>query len=414
MITTYPWKGFSPDHSLLKAVPSCVKINRTKFFSAISLYQQVRKLVSQTPSGCHEDKATAAHSRSTQDGQNFLHDMLSRLKKSLLGLVSTPDHLVFWVFSVLAKGIEILLREKDIRFIMTTSPPHSSQLAGSLLSLIFNKPHIVDLRDPWNDIYWGDYSRFRSRFEVLLESIVISKAAKVISSTETYSQLLRNRFKNMKPDKFETITNSFQPDKFQRTHSKQNTRFTMCYLGIFYGMYEPYTFFTALAKWLDDFPEARPETEVIIVGAGDSTTTRVIDSCSLTDVVSITGRLPHEQAIQIAKSSDLLLLLLGVNEKVPPGCLPSKLFEYLACGKPILAHVPEGEAASVIRKTKTGYIVNSDNISEMVNIIKREYNRKKNKQPLPKHKFNPDQNEIWKYSSEYTTARLVKIFESIS
>ena len=110
VITTYPWKGFSPDHSLLKAVPSCVKINRTKFFSAISLYQQVRKLVSQTPSGCHEDKATAAHSRSTQDGQNFLHDMLSRLKKSLLGLVSGSFQCWLKVLKFcFAKRISVLL-----------------------------------------------------------------------------------------------------------------------------------------------------------------------------------------------------------------------------------------------------------------------------------------------------------------
>lgn len=59
------------------------------------------------------------------------------------------------------------------------------------------------------------------------------------------------------------------------------------------------------------------------------------------------------------------------------GWLPSKLFEYIACNRPILANTVNGEAARLIRTTKSGYVVISDEYDEIAEIFERLYMMKR-------------------------------------
>ena len=406
VITTYSRKGLPTDNTLLENIPSSVKINRVKYIDPLILYEQFKSKKKQNNS--FEKKETTVSSK-----QKTLNSLLQKVKSTIIKILSTPDHQIFWNFSVLIKGIQILLREKNICFIMTSSPPHSSQLAGTILSYLFNKPHIVDFRDPWTDIFQFRRSTLQLRIEKLLESFVIKRAVKVISTTETYTELLRKRYKNLDPNKFITITNSFEPEKFESIESEYSNKFVICYLGIFYSDLNPYCFFKALSEWLNDYPEARKDTNFIIVGNGDPVTARIIQTYKLQDIVTITGRLAHHEAIKIAKSADLLLLCTGTGPKTPRGWIPSKLFEYLACRKPILANIPDGDAASIIRKTKTGYVITSDDSEKIKNILLTEYNRKKQKKSYSVEVFNPNTSEIYKYSVHYTINKLIDIFEEI-
>lgn len=413
VITAFPLEGVTKDNSLLKQVPTSVRISRTPFLDPIEIYQRIRKWVTLSENMALSENASSTSCKPTGSGVSEPRKLSKRLKSVIIGSLTTPDHLVSWILFAVIEGIRVLSKEKKIEFILTTSPPHSSQLAGTILSKIFRKPHIVDLRDPWNDIYWGDYGAFRSRLELAMERIVISHASKVISSTESYTKLLQKRFSNLQAGKFETITNCFESEKFENVESKPTGKFTMCYLGIFYPFYEPYTYFEALSKWLCDSPAARGEVEMVIVGDGDPTTRTVIRKWGLEDVVSITGRLSHEEAIKVAKSSDLLLLLLGTDKKAPPGCVPSKLFEYLACGRRILAHVPEGEAASIIRKTGSGYVITTNNVDQMIEVIAKEYEAKNENQSAERSDVDMHKSEIFKYNSEYSIQKMIGIFEDV-
>jgi len=413
VITTQPMAGVAQDQSLLEGIPAAVKVDRTIFFEPFFFYRSLKKrlgLVNSSPTGAGEALPSPDTGRSENRRQRSL---MKKIKLTIVGILSTPDHLVFWVPFAVMRGIRVLLRERDIKFVLTTSPPHSSQLAGAILSRLFGKPHIVDLRDPWNDIYWGDYGRLRSRIELLLETAVIRHASKVMSSTESYTKLLQERFKKADSGKFVTLTNCYEREKFDRIAAEVRPKFTMCYLGIFYPFYNPYTFFEALAQWLEEAPAHRTETELVIVGDGDEVTRDVIQELRLGDVATVTGRVPHDEAIRLARSADLLLLLLGVDEKAPPGCIPSKLFEYLACGKPILAHVPEGEAAAIVRQTRAGYVITTDDVSEMKRALDREYSRKKAPDGLRSHRARRRDDEIFKYSSDYSVRKMTEFFASV-
>jgi glycosyltransferase involved in cell wall biosynthesis len=335
-----------------------------------------------------------------------------KIRMLLSDLFENPDPMVFWGVFAFLKGFLILMR-KDInyRLIFSTSPPHSTQVFGCLLSKIFKLPHIMDLRDPWTDIYRGYKSPFRMRFESALESFAVHSSAYVISSTESYSNLLRHRYPEVPKDRFLTITNSFEEEKFASIKEIPSDRFVIAYLGIFYPMRNPYCFFVALKQWLDEYPDKRKDVEFRIIGDSDPTTKNMVISLGLSDIVAVTGRVPHEEAIHLTNNSDLLLIATGTGAATPRGWIPSKLFEYLACRKPILANIPVGDASEIIRKTNSGYVVSNDDVNEIESILELEYFRKYHP-GNPGLKFDPDEEKIAQYSNGAVIRQFARAFDN--
>jgi glycosyltransferase involved in cell wall biosynthesis len=327
-------------------------------------------------------------------------------------LLENPDAKLFWGVAAYRAGSRILSKSRSkYRLVVTTSPPHSSQVFGCLLARRFGLPHIMDLRDPWTDIYRGYKSAFRIRLESAMESFAVRSSACVISSTETYTALLRSRYSDVPPERFLTITNSYEEEKFASTVKVAGDRFVIAYLGIFYPRRNPYCFFYALQKWLAAHPERRKAIEFRIIGDSDPTTNRMIASLGLSDVAVITGRVPHEKAIQMTRSSDLLLIATGTGPATPRGWIPSKLFEYLACGRPILANIPEGDASDVIRRTKSGDVVANEDPEAMVKILEREYLRKYSPGETDAA-FVPDREEIAQYGTRAVMGRFARAFDN--
>jgi len=412
VLTSYPRQGLYLDHTLLEKIPKGVRIYRAKYINVVQSYQ---KLKEKWLKGCGRQEANERllPMFGSEVDKEARFSFKRKLKRAFLSFFSTPDHQVFWNIAVLKTGTRILRRNSDIRLIMTTSPPHSSQMGGALLARMFNKPYIVDFRDPWWDIAKNRYGCVRSRLEKKLESIIIRGAEFVVSSTECYSRELAKRYGSIGKGKFITIRNSFEPELFEQIGVRKRRKFTLCYLGILYPEYNPYVFFEALAEWLTNDSNARENTEVLLVGTVDSVTSRVIKKLNLKDVVRILPRMSHDEAISQAKSSDMLLMLLGCDKKVPKGCVPSKLYEYLGCKRPILALVPEGEAANIVRQTQTGYVVSSDDKAKMKEILTREFNRKWQAKRKSENNFEPDELEIEKYTTEHAMDQFAKLFNSI-
>lgn len=411
VITTHPWGTVNRNCTLLDEIDERIRVHRTKLIDPVKAWQR-RAAVTSAGNAAAPPAPAGKGETGPVDGAPPKPSLAGRLKLSLIGLVSTPDHMVFWNLHLLARGWKILRRNSDIRFIITSTPPHSSLIAGTLLGRLFGLPHVLDLRDPWAGRYWGEHSALRRRVEKRLQRWVIRRAARVISTTEGYTRTARELFPECRPEKFVTITNCFEPEKFERIEPVRRKTFTICYLGIFYPVYEPYPFFTALRLWLERNPGVRPDVELLVVGNCDPATRRVLRENGLEDVLTVTGRIAHEQAIAEAKSADLLLLLMGTNDKVPRDWLPAKLFEYLACGKPILAYGRDEEALGIIRRTGTGHPLTSADPEGFIEVLDREHRAWKcggvEARPAARRA------ELESYTSEYTNRRFAGLFDDVS
>ena len=74
--------------------------------------------------------------------------ILGIARSAMMRLTSYPDHMIFWVPTAIIKGFK-LHKKRPINIIYSTSPPHSTHIAGLILSKVTGIPWVADFRDPW-------------------------------------------------------------------------------------------------------------------------------------------------------------------------------------------------------------------------------------------------------------------------
>ena len=101
----------------------------------------------------NKDQSKIPHAGFASGNEKGLRNKISRF---IRGNFFIPDPRKGWNRYAFRKACE-LIKTENISHVITTSPPHSTQLIGLRLKRRF--PHIkwvADLRDPWTDIYYYD------------------------------------------------------------------------------------------------------------------------------------------------------------------------------------------------------------------------------------------------------------------
>ena len=394
------------DYTLLKHFPEEVSVIRTKTFDPYLLYQTRKGNNSKLAKNLIGGRIIQKKDDKTEDKKQDVFT-LNMVKKYLSSLVTTPDHQIFWFPFAVIKGYS-LIKKYGVSALFTTSPPHSSHLIGLALKKIFDIPWVADFRDPWVENFklrdGVPFLQFAA--ERRLEKIVIDYADRVVANTFINRKKLIERYPYLSEEKFITIHNGFEKINIDRKKSLK--KFTIVHIGIFYSMVKPYFFFRAINKWLNTSGKVfRDNIQVLLVGDNNDTTREMVKKLHIEDIVQFIDRLPQREAIEIASASDLLLISLGFDTR-NSGWVPMKLYDYLFCNKPIFAFLPNGEAARIIRETKSGYVISSEDFDMTLNILEEEYKRKFNSaSKIPK--FRPDYDKIGFYETKFLASKLAEI-----
>jgi len=180
------------------------------------------------------------------------------------------------------------------------------------------------------------------------------------------SQLLSKHLNNT--DKFETIPAGFDPEDLTLSDPEDNPRksadkFTLTFTGLFYNTFRPKPLLNAISELIGEGKVPQENIVVKFVGANSKNELNGADRYGISE---FTGFQPRATALQQAAHSDALLLLL--SRERGRHVIPSKTFEYLAAGKPILALIPEnGSVADLLRETKSGLIVDFNDVAGIKN-----------------------------------------------
>jgi len=352
------------DYSLLDEVPKDVSIYRTGIIEPAFWLERMRQAV--MPFYSYQKRSVLDH----------LRKMLSKTFSLLSELSSIPDAQLFWNFPVVDNGRRIIKTE-GIDAVLVTSPPWSLQIAGFMLKRITGVPWIVDYRDPWTDIRRKNRPSFVDACEQWLEKVLLEQADLVLSTSDTYTNDLAKKFPTKNSDKFHTLHNGFDEEKFKECQIRRgNNRFTIAHLGTMYSLFNPYVFLDTLKKWITENNEVGPRIELLFVGGINDQTRKAIDESGLSHVTKVTGFVPHRDAISLCARADLLLLSMGIEGGMPKGWLPSKLFEYLALERPILAYTVDGEASAMLRTVNRGNIVTVTDHCQVVEFLNCLFQRK--------------------------------------
>ncbi|HOC04101.1 MAG: glycosyltransferase family 4 protein [Bacteroidales bacterium] len=330
LYAAYPFR----DDSLYGEVPVDVKVHRTKALNFFALYNRDQSKIPHAGFASGKDKG-----------------FKSTVSRFIRGNFFIPDPRRGWNRFAFRRASE-LIRSQNITHIITTSPPHSTQLIGLRLKRRFpGLKWVADLRDPWTDIYYYDMFRPSLPARMLdrnLEKRVLSRADRIITVGKTLASLLAAKTEAV-AGKTEILPNGFDEEDFQGIVSSVPERFTITYVGTLSPAYPVRGFIDAVKDMRINgkqvalqFVGTVPEEIRVLFPAGDEGDgPRFISYCE------------HPEAIRYMMSSSLLLLIIP-DHSSNRSILTGKIFEYLATEKPILFLGPEdGDAARLL--TLCGY-----------------------------------------------------------
>jgi glycosyltransferase involved in cell wall biosynthesis len=317
------------DNSLEKEIPESIKIFRTRATDWFRIY------------GSNKSKVPSAGFAKNSD--NSLRGKISRF---IRGNFFIPDPRKGWNKSAFKKACELIEKE-EIKHVITTSPPHSTQLIGLKLKKKFPGIRwIADLRDPWTDIYYYDlfYPTFIARkIDLSYEKSVLLNADVIT----TVGPLLGKNFEAKVPgieNKIKIIHNGYDESDFENVRAETPARFTISYTGTIAESYPVDGLIKALQnviekgkdilfKYTGFIPDKQKERFINSIGSNHSEFIPYSD---------------HKTVVEQMLSSSIQLLLIA-NHPDNKSFLSGKLFEYIASGKPILCLGPaDGDAAQIL------------------------------------------------------------------
>ncbi len=297
-----------------------------------------------------------------------------------------PDEQIGWLPFAHSKAVKIM-QNHNISALYSTSGPLTSHLIALLLKRRFGIPWIAEFRDEWfEDPALPMPTTIHKRFHFHLEKLIVAEADKIVTLAPEFNMFL---MKHAVPlDKFYTIPIGIEDDRLKVQLQKVSPKqFTVVYAGLIYDTFPPDRFLKAVNELIKEQKISAQEITIRFVGA--ITIKSVLDPFG---IVECTGFMNRSKALEEEDNADLLLLLL--SRERGNGVIPSKIFEYMASGNPILALVPpEGAVAEIIERTKTGNVVDFYNTGEIKQTFLTLYEHWKN----GTLNLSPDWGEINKY-----------------
>jgi glycosyltransferase involved in cell wall biosynthesis len=274
---------------------------------------------------------------------------------------SDPDLFASWQPTAVRAAMSVF---RDVGFdaILATGYPWTSLLVGRDLSRKTGCPLIADFRDPWaaEDLFEKPRSR-----ALTLERTVVKQATAVITVSEGLRQLFTEVHDSEPAGKFHAFYNGFDITDLAVDAAPRSSRFRIVYTGVWKAGYGLDELYDALAMLSATNPRLHESLEVVAAGFAPG---RAADR-GLSALVREVGVVPHADAVSLMRSADALYLPNAAGGR-QAWCMPGKLYEYLACERPVLAVTdPNGEAASLLASVGGAVVVAPCDAARLVTTI---------------------------------------------
>jgi glycosyltransferase involved in cell wall biosynthesis len=272
----------------------------------------------------------------------------------------TLDYLSFMVMGFIAGLIQ---RRPDV--VVGTSPQFFTVCAAWLLSVSKFRPFVFELRDLWPASI-VTVGAMRDNFAVRalhgLEIFLYRRADTIIPVTQSFKRELISR--GITADKIAVVINGVDttrytpiprdPELLQRYQLQG--KFVVGYLGT-HGMAH------ALDKVLEAAQLLHNEPDIVFLFVGGGAKRQALleqaGRLQLTNVRMVESQ-PKELMPRLWSLCDVTVIPLK-NDPIFTTVIPSKIFECMGTGIPMIMSLPEGEATQIIRDTGTGICIPPEN-----------------------------------------------------
>ena len=269
---------------------------------------------------------------------------------------------------------------KDINLFIASSPPLSVAIVGAIIAKKKKIPLILYLRDIWPEaavstgyIKKGFFYHLAEKWE----KRCYKQAQKILVNSLAIFEELKNS-KGVPSSKLEFIPNGADLEFFKEINNSNKIneeynikdKFIVLYTGLLGFAQAPEVMIDA-AKILEN----NKDIVFLIVGGGPlkKDLESKIKDLELDNVV-LTGQRPREEMPVFVSRGDICLVPYK-NSSTFQKNVPSKMFDYMASGKPIIINL-EGAASDIIIKAQAGLVVEPENALALAKTIEQLYNNR--------------------------------------
>jgi len=242
-------------------------------------------------------------------------------------------------------------------FLMTESPPIFLGISGYLLSRWKRARWIFNVSDLWPEsaVRLGIARRgLALRLGVALESFCYRHAWLTTGQSRSILQSIHERFPDVQTFHFSNgvETERFRPDCAPTDSRRALANGAGCvavYAGL-HGLAQNLFQVLEAAELLQDLTDFR----VVLIGDGPEKEQLVLRArAKAITNVSFLDTVPASSAPALLGAADIFIVPLKTHL---PGAVPSKLYEAMALGRPVVLSA-EGEAAEIVRSSEAGIVV---------------------------------------------------------
>jgi len=259
--------------------------------------------------------------------------------------IAVPDEFAGWIAPAASRGRR-LLRERRYHAIFSSFPKPSAELVASILARVSGLPWIADYRDPWATRHLRRYpTPLHRSVHYALEDRALRPVAAVTATNRPIADSLRHRFPALS-DRVYVLPNGYDPLERPEEVPPLGPGPWIVHTGRLYGRAEQ------LSRVLRAFAALTSDARLLFVGIQGDELLREASGLGIRERVRTVPFVPHGRALGYQRAADALLLITGNA----PEALSSKVFEYLAAGRPIFAFIPRDSAADRLLESTGGAV----------------------------------------------------------
>lgn len=261
------------------------------------------------------------------------------------------------------------VRKADI--VVATSPQFFTACAGYGVNRMKRIPFVFELRDIWPESIRAVGAMKQSAVLDWLERVELflyRKAALIVSVTHSFRTDLARR--GIDPAKIVVVTNGIDASRFKPRPKDQalveklglQGKFVAGYIGT-HGMAHGLETLLDAAEILQEQPGGgRFRLLFLGDGANKAALTASAKARKLDNVIFV-DTVPKDEVVRYWSLLDASIIHLKRNELFR-SVIPSKLFECMGMGIPVL-HGVEGESAGIVEREKVGIVFEPENAQDL-------------------------------------------------
>lgn len=271
----------------------------------------------------------------------------------------------FMSFMIMSSLAGILMKKHDV--VIATSPQFFTGISGWFVSKLKGSKFIFEVRDIWPaSLRAVGYNKFEKIFSIFewIEFFLYRNADAIVVVTQSFREEISKR--GIDDDKIEVVMNGVDTtvfdknfelgEKFREKYNLKN-KFVVGYIGTL-GM-------SHALKTVIEVAETLNQIQFVLIGNGTKRDELVslIRERALENIALIPPQ-QKEEMPSAWNACDIALVTLN-DHPLFKTVIPSKIFECIATGTPIILSTPEGEAKKIVEENAVGLWCEPENVKEM-------------------------------------------------